>query len=199
MILGFLWFPYPITLVVVASLTAGWLYFNVLRQGRSGTSQAGFAIGGALVFIVPAFAQFIGTTLSCNADTGFKWRSRTPGEVVLALVGLGLVGLIGLLTASRPTRKGWLLPLAIVGVLFVGFVLETFVAVSASAGYCERDNPTVLYVQSALAAVFPFLILGSVLRIRREIGDPLAHEADHRAPAGPQGNEDSGEGRPQAW
>lgn len=176
MILSYMWFPYPVTFAAAACVTAVSLYLNALRQRYTPGGRAGFAGGGILVFLVPALAFFLGSDVGCNSDTGSSWRSSTPTSLLLCLSGAGLLGLVALLVASRPAGRGWLLPIGVAAIMFTGFFTEIFLALVVLEGYCRNQNPMILYLPLALAALVSTVVVVLMSRTGGTVGEFVTND-----------------------
>lgn len=170
MILGFVWFAWPVTLTTATSVTAVSLSFDAARNHRSAAARRAIAVGAVLACAVPALGELLGTRVRCG--DGFSWASDTPGAVRGALALGGLVVLAFLRVACGPAGRIWPLPLALAAIVGVGFVLETFVAVGAFGAFCDEGTATPLVVQAVVALVAPVVVVaaGRFVRLPPEGG-----------------------------
>lgn len=165
MIVAFVWFGYPITVMLVMSVTTTSLYLAATRNGRPRSARQTIVTCSVLAFAVPTIAEFLGTTVSCG--DGFSWKSRTPSVLVGGLALAGFAMLIGLALMSGSASRIWLLPLICPVALAVGLVAESFFAVAGLVTYCEDHNPAVLLLQVMLAPVASVLAVFGMLHGRR--------------------------------
>lgn len=159
LILGYVWFVWPISLTVAATVTALSLYEDAGRNGAARSVQWLFAAGGVSAFAIPALATLAATDISCSEDTGFGWNIKLSGPLFLALVVAAVGGLCALRVASGPERRRWVLLASLLGLAVAGFFLETFLGVGAIAVNCEYGNPGYLWFQGGLALVLPIIIV----------------------------------------
>ena len=160
-LLGVTWFGWPISLAIAASATSVSLYFQAGRNGRSRTTQASVAAGAVGVFVLPAGAVTLGTSIGCSdGDPFLRWRF--PGLVLILFVAAGLLGLWLLERAAGPPDRWWVIPLALLGVAASGFFLETFLSLAALYEYCDETSRVVLlYAQGAFALIMATVIVAS--------------------------------------
>ena len=155
------WLVWPISATTAASVTGVLLHAAALRNGRTVATRRGVAVGGALVFLVPALAWT--SRVSCS-DTGFGLAFWAPPTVLLAVGVPAVVGaLVGLRVASGPAARPWLLPVILAAVAILGLFAETLLGVRALSQSCNDGemggSSLLLVVQAGLALLAPAAIV----------------------------------------
>lgn len=168
------WCVWPISATMAASVTAVLLRHAAVRNGRPAATCRFIAMGGALVFLVPAAVLTASTRVGCS-DTGFGLSSRLPGLLWPPIGLVAAAALIALHVASGPALWPWLLPALLGAIFVVGLFGESFLTLVALSYACddgaEGASNTFLYVQAVLALVAPAMVIALArLTLRRDTG-----------------------------